>query len=744
MSVKATNALREKLGLKPLEEGGNKKDAAMEESRKERADEEKQMEREIEAERKIEKVRNARLLKEDVKGPTLAQKLKAQGQKAATSSMADWVSHSRDIGKVKETEAAAKRAAELDAQDKAAEYTEKDLAGLAVQHDADDIREGETVIMTLKDSYIVEEEDGELGINSDNDELENVNMAENDRTKDRLELKKKKAFARYTDALQDGDESGALGGGAVLPHYDEVIDGDKKKAKSTFTLGEEGAEDDAKRKKLEAIRAKLAKGGAGAPGQQSKVVNVNTLPGLPEQQGTDYYTNAEMAQFKKPKEKKRRRVRKKKGSVLDELVPLDTHDEDRGTRKNAAKARKDAASEAEAEATKKAGYENAMSKAQEKSRWLADDQMNVEEDDDAQLQKSLAHAQKLTAKKDSGIAMGTENLKASVEVNKQNDPVPAGGDDGGEVIEEMVADDGSLTFTETGEFCKGISTDHLTKRRKVEAADSDDDGAEEDEDEPMDEPESAWVTSSMEISVKNDDGEEVEGDDVDGDGGGIEAEPVVARGLAATLQLARSKGMLQELDTRHGRTNDMKTQVIQERQIKKKEEKSKSTEAPAEKTRDSDRDREHRERRERERERDRRGGRRSRSRSRSPEKPANQRPRQGDIADVHRIDEMMRNRDQLDINYSDAYGRKLSSKEAFRQLCHQFHGIVPGRAKMEKDLKKMEEDKKLSLMHLTDTPLNAVAASQSAREKTGKAFINLDAKKVSEKELKKLKKRKNR
>ena len=98
---------------------------------------------------------------------------------------------------------------------------------------------------------------------------------------------------------------------------------------------------------------------------------------------------------------------------------------------------------------------------------------------------------------------------------------------------------------------------------------------------------------------------------------------------------------------------------------------------------------------------------------------------------------MMRNRDQLNINYSDAYGRKLSSKEAFRQLCHQFHGIVPGRAKTEKDLKKMEEDKKLSLMHLTDTPLNAVAASQSAREKTGKAFINLDAKKVSEKELKK-------
>ena len=67
----------------------------------------------------------------------------------------------------------------------------------------------------------------------------------------------------YDRVPQDGDESGALGGGAILPHYDNVIDGkdlkEAKGAKATFTLGAEGAEGDVKRQKLEAIRAKLAK-----------------------------------------------------------------------------------------------------------------------------------------------------------------------------------------------------------------------------------------------------------------------------------------------------------------------------------------------------------------------------------------------------------------------------------------------------------------------------------------------------
>lgn len=46
------------------------------------------------------------------------------------------------------------------------------MMGRTVEHDADDIREGETVIMTLKDSSILREEDGEQDINEDADALE--------------------------------------------------------------------------------------------------------------------------------------------------------------------------------------------------------------------------------------------------------------------------------------------------------------------------------------------------------------------------------------------------------------------------------------------------------------------------------------------------------------------------------------------------------------------------------------------
>ena len=51
--------------------------------------------------------------------------------------------------------------------------------------------------MTLKDSTVLSERDGDVQMNDEDDAMENVNMAENDRTKKRLELKKGKAYARY-------------------------------------------------------------------------------------------------------------------------------------------------------------------------------------------------------------------------------------------------------------------------------------------------------------------------------------------------------------------------------------------------------------------------------------------------------------------------------------------------------------------------------------------------------------------
>lgn len=44
------------------------------------------------------------------------------------------------------------------------------------------------------------------------------------------------------------------------------------------------------------------------------------------------------------------------------------------------------------------------------------------------------------------------------------------------------------------------------------------------------------------------------------------------------------------------------------------------------------------------------------------------------------------------LEYIDDNGRMLNEKEAFRYLSHKFHGKGPGKNKIEKRLKKNEQD----------------------------------------------------
>jgi len=147
---------------------------------------------------------------------------------------------------------------------------------------------------------------GEFSINDGADEMENVTMAEDERTANRNERKKGKAYARYKDALADG-ESGAMEGGGVLPHYDDIdpVTGEERKggpttAGKSFTLGAAGEEMDAKAKKLAAIRAKLAAGTVGA-GKVASGTKESVAIGMDRKVGEDYYTQNEMIAFTKPK-----------------------------------------------------------------------------------------------------------------------------------------------------------------------------------------------------------------------------------------------------------------------------------------------------------------------------------------------------------------------------------------------------------------------------------------------------------
>lgn len=124
----------------------------------------------------------------------------------------------------KEIEKARKREKELADAEAAAEYTAKDLAGVKVGHEFDTFEEGEEQVLTLKDTTIDENE-------QEGDELENLDLREREKLKDKLELKKKKPVYNPHDVDETGDKS-------ILAHYDVEIHGKKQ---DRFTLDGQGS-----------------------------------------------------------------------------------------------------------------------------------------------------------------------------------------------------------------------------------------------------------------------------------------------------------------------------------------------------------------------------------------------------------------------------------------------------------------------------------------------------------------------
>ncbi|KAL4074901.1 SART-1 family-domain-containing protein [Scleroderma yunnanense] len=95
------------------------------------------------------------------------------------------------------------------------EYTEKDLVGLKVNHDFEELAEGDGRILTLKDSRILDNEE---------DVLQNVELAEEERTRKNNELKIKRHD--YTGYDDDEFAEGKQGmKRSILAKYDEEIQG---------------------------------------------------------------------------------------------------------------------------------------------------------------------------------------------------------------------------------------------------------------------------------------------------------------------------------------------------------------------------------------------------------------------------------------------------------------------------------------------------------------------------------------
>lgn len=80
---------------------------------------------------------------------------------------------------------------------------------------------------------------------------------------------------------------------------------------------------------------------------------------------------------------------------------------------------------------------------------------------------------------------------------------------------------------------------------------------------------------------------------------------------------------------------------------------------------------------------------------------------------------------EIKLSYTDEYGNELTRKEAFRMLCHKFHGKGPGQNKREKRLRKILEAMTTRNMQADDTPLASAAALKEETRKLGTAHVVL-------------------
>ena len=230
LTIEQTNELRKKLGLAPLDvntsdgagvdQGGKAQPGISADDEEARAVENLRALRAEEA-----RVKNKKKLAENIERnrskAKLTEKLAGKGLGDADEEddaldAKNWVKRS----KAKALNRTQKKEIEVEQQP---EYKTNQLAGLKVGHDVNDIAVGDDVVLTLKDSNILDEENDEHG-----DELVNVQLTEQERLQENLNNKKKRPVYKAFEEDEDGQPVG------VLSKYDEEIGGKKKK--SGFTL----------------------------------------------------------------------------------------------------------------------------------------------------------------------------------------------------------------------------------------------------------------------------------------------------------------------------------------------------------------------------------------------------------------------------------------------------------------------------------------------------------------------------
>ncbi|CAD6505048.1 BgTH12-00547 [Blumeria graminis f. sp. triticale] len=374
----------------------------------------------------------------------------------------------------KQIEKARKLENDLAEAEMTAEYTAKDLSGIKVGHEISTFEEGEEQILTLKDTTIDENEE-------EGDELENLDLRAKEKLNETLELKKKKSVYNPLDEIESGGHS-------ILSHYDEEIDGKKKK---NFTLDSQGS---------------ILKNTMDEPSQNLNIISLDTVNIEP----ISDYLEVPQIKIKKVKNKVKS-SRRKKVDDDDILLPID-------------------------DSITPTGLLNIRTDAPASKRQKLLDTSFIDDDD---LQGSLAAQRKISLKKRQKYL--SEQLVRRIRESSTN------GSAEGDVNDEGCG----LIIDETSEFVSNLqkptSKDRkqrsLLRQSKPETAMSDD--SDGDGDVNM---EHSYITSEEALQSKaHDTAEGLASTDVTNNG--LEAEATLDCGLGSTLKLLKGRGIIKTADS---------------------------------------------------------------------------------------------------------------------------------------------------------------------------------------------------
>ncbi|RCH94472.1 hypothetical protein CU098_005928 [Rhizopus stolonifer] len=400
----------------------------------------------------------------------------------------------------------------------------------------------------------------------------------------------------------------------------------------------------------------------------SQKVKEQTLSYEKMQEIKDYYTREEAdAIFKKPKSKKKKMRRKNEDE--DDIQPIIQPQE-----------------------------------TAPRQRTLDPDANFVDDDD---LQEALARARRVANKQKNKLLKKMTPEEIAKQLREEEDQV-----------KKEEEDEGGLVLSETTEFVNSLGNTIPTfTAREPPAAKSKSTPVPEQEEEVKVKIEPEYEVHDLENSpekhvkfeyadtemeeapVKEEPKEEV-----------IVEEPLVSRGLAATLSLLSQKGVIAKPTEEQIRRDKIAAEQIRWQNEQRKKEHLRALEEQREK-----------ERRRRGRGRDQNSDRMKeleREREREKEREEERRMREY-------IQAMENYKPEVHLEYTDDTGRVMKTAEAFRYMSHKFHGKTSGKSKTEKRMQKVEEERRLNMMSSTDTPHNLAHALLERQQRTGNAHVVL-------------------